>query len=126
MKIIILAPLLIILFGCTGFVGIKKQGDYVYYGEVKGKYEALAYCVADTMAADKRWQISKLKYEIKDYPNTKKLQINARSLTLLGQFYVFRLELNQTTHDTSSILLEGFKFESEEALKVLKECAKSN
>ncbi len=125
MKIIILVLLLIILAGCGGLVGIKKQGDYVYYGEVKGRYEELAYCVADTMAADKRWQISKLKYEISDYPNTKKLQVNARSRTLLGQFYVFRLELNQTTHDASSILLKGFKFESEEALKILKGCTKN-
>ncbi len=124
MKIIILAQFLIILSGCGGLVGVKKQGDYVYYGEVKGKYEELAYCVANTMAADKRWRISKLKYEISDYPNTKKLQINSRSPTLLGQFYVFRLELNQTAHDTSSILLKGFKFESEEALKVLKRCTK--
>ena len=76
------------------------------------------------MAADKRWQISKLKYEISDYPNTKMLKINARSRTLLGQFYVFRLTLNQTAHDTSSILLKGFKFESEEALNVLKGCTK--
>ena len=123
---VILVPLLIILSGCAGFVGINKQGDYVYYGEVKGKQEALVYCVADTLAADKRWQINKLKYEINDFPNTKKLQINARTRTLLGRFYVFRLEINQTTPDVSSILLKGFKFESEEALKVLKVCSKNN
>lgn len=122
MKIMVLASLLIMLSGCTGFVGVKKQGNYVYYGEVKGKYEALAYCIADTMAADERWKISKLKYEIKDYPNTKKIQVNARSRTLLGQFYAFKLELNQTTSGVSSVLLKGFKFESEEALKVLKGC----
>ena len=118
--------LVILLLGCTGFVGIKKQGDYVYYGEVKGKYEVLAYCVVDTMEADKRWKISKLRYEIKDNPNTKRLQVNARTRTLLGKFYVFSLDLNQTATDVSSILLKGFKFESEEALKSLKECAENN
>jgi len=50
-------------------------------------------------------------------------RVDARGVSIFGPFYAFNLELNKATPRITSINLKGVKFESEEALKVLKRCA---
>lgn len=124
MKILNAMLVAILLSGCTSLGDMNKHTNYAYSGEIQGDYFVLARCVIDTMEADKKWQINSLKYKISTNPDKKESQIAASGVNLFGPFNAFTLELNKVTPLISRIKLTGVKFESEEALKSLKKCAK--
>ena len=124
MKILnVILAVIIILSGCTSLGDMNKHTNYAYSGEIQGDHFVLARCMIDSMEADKQWKINSLKYKISANPNKKKSQVTASGVNLFGPFNAFTLELNKVTSIISRIKLTGVKFESEEALKSLKECA---
>jgi len=123
MKIMALI-LIMLLSGCVNLMDMNKHTNYAYSGEVQGDHFVLARCVIDTMEADNRFQINSLKYKISVDPKMERTRVDARGVSIFGPFYAFNLELNKTTPRISSINLEGVKFESEEALKILKRCVR--
>ena len=125
MKILKVILLVTILPGCTSLGDMNKHINYAYSGEIQGNHFILARCVIDTMEADKKWQINSLKYKISADPNKMKSQVTASGVNLFGPFKAFTLEINKVTPLISRIKLTGVKFESEEALKILKKCAES-
>jgi len=125
MKILnVILAVIVILSGCTSLGDMKKRTNYAYSGEIQGDHFVLARCMIDSMEADKQWKINSLKYKISADPNKRKSQVTASGVNLFGPFNAFTLELNKVTPIISRIKLTGVKFESEEALKSLKECAK--
>ena len=125
MKIFNVILLTTLLPSCTSLGDMNKHINYAYSGEIQGDHFILARCVIDTMEADKKWQINNLKYKINVDQNKNKSQVTASGVNLFGPFKAFTLEINKVTPIISRIKLTGVKFESEEALKILKNCAES-